>query len=204
MTLKKKVFGYFLPAVLTFTGLVYLGSISSIQQLYYPFFEHLSLRAVSSNQPDIYFKTEKSNARTPNNPNQIVLQFNSKVYLKKLLKEAKITGKRGTYDYKGFVIYITDFFTTPLIFFCCLLSFTPGAWSRKLIALLTGSLIIIGFAYLTVQFRGQYMVAQSGILDIHEREVEWYQLLTYAFSDIATIKFALLEWILLAFQKNYY
>lgn len=201
MTLKKKVFGYFLPAVLTFSVLVYLASIPAIQKSYYPAFEQFTLMAVSNSQPDIYFKTKTGTTQTPENPNQVVLLFNSKAYLKELLKEAISTGKRGSYDYKGFVIYITDFFTTPLIFFCCLLIFTPGTWSRKLISLLIGSLIILGFAYLTVQFRGLYMVAQSNVIDMHEKDVEWYQLLTYAFSDVATITVALLTWVLLAFQK---
>ena len=202
MKLKVKLFRYFFPAVLSFFVLVGLAAIPSVQKWYCPIFKDFILVAASSGQSTIYFKIKEANKKNAGISNNVVVLFNSKAYLQSLIEQAKATGKKGAYDYKGFEITVTDYFTTPLLFFFCLLLYTPSALHQKLLSLLMGSAAIIGFAYLTIQFKSFHMVAESGIMDYSTNQATFYELLAYVFSNVATITVALLAWILLAFRES--
>lgn len=204
MTLKRKLLRYFLPMVLTFSILSMLSTFSAVQTLYYRVFEKITLVAASKAQPEIYFKTKRGTLQTPADPNQVVLLFNSKAYLQSLLDKAENDRQKVAYPYKGFVIYITESYMTPLIFFLSLMLLSPNSWTNKLIAGLLGIGLILSFAYLSVHFKTIFLVADSGVTNtpVDTRDKQLYELLSYLFSNVTTITVAILTWILLTFNKN--
>ena len=204
MNLRHILLRYFLPMVACFFILSFISLVPAIQNSYYPTFEEISLSAAESKQPDVYFKTQKGTEEAPNHPDKITLLFNSKAYLRALVDRAKATGQQGVYDYKEFVLSISEYFITPIIFFFSLLLVTPGAIGRKLLNFIIGSILIIGFAYLTVRFRSYLAVAESNLpgMSFDPREIKAYKLLSFAFSSVTTITIVLLIWILLAFRKS--
>jgi len=61
----------------------------------------------------------------------------------------------------------------------------------------------MGFAYLTIYFRGLYLVATSGVLgELDANTIKGYKLISFLFSSITTITVVLIVWILLAFRKS--
>ena len=200
MNLKTILLRYFLPMTVCFFGLSILNLSPAIQKTYYPFFEKFTLNTLIPSQPDIYFKIKEGE---PDNYNQIPVLYNTKKRLQAIIDRSRATGQPGEYTYKGFELPIDEFFVTPLIFFFSLLAFTPGDWKRKILNFFIGILLIMGFAYCTVYFRGLHMVAESGVLGVLDgRTLKAYKLLSYAFSSISTITVVLLVWILLAFRKS--
>ena len=190
--------------VASFFVLSFVFMIPTVQNSYYSFFEKIALSAATSSNSDVYFKAKKGTEEAPNHPDKTTILFNSKSYLQALVERAKATGQQGVYDYKGFVVTITEYFITPLIFFFSLMIVTPGAIGRKLFNFLLGSLLIIGFAYLTIRFRSCFAIAESGLpgMSFSPREIKAYKLLSFALSSITTITIVLLLWVLLAFRKS--
>jgi len=203
MSLKQKILFLFLPAFCTFILFTYLNSLPNVQKFYYPFFEKTTLTAASTGQPTIYFKI-KEKATTSTDFDEITVLFNTKDHLQKLLIAERKTGKRGAYDYKGFIIEISETYVTPLIFFLSLLIVGPRNWRKKLIGCILGGIIIMVFAYVTVYFRSMSMVADSGVtgIDYHPKELEWKRLMAYLFSNVTTITVVLLTWFLFAFDRT--
>ena len=190
--------------VASFFVLSFVFMIPAVQNSYYSFFEKMALSAATSSNSDVYFKAKKGSEAAPNHPDKTTILFNSKAYLKALVDRAKATGQTGSYDYKGFVVTISGYFITPLIFFFSLMLVTPGAIGRKLVNFILGSILIIGFAYLTVMFRSYFAVAESDLpgMSFSPREIKAYKLLSFALSSVTTITVVLLLWILLAFRKS--
>lgn len=204
MNLRHILLRYFLPMVASFFVLSFVFMVPAIQNSYYSLFEKVSLFAASSHQPDLYFKTQKGSEEAPGNPDKVTILFNTNDYLRAIIKRSRATGQQGVYDYKGFVLSISENFTTPLIFFFSLLMVTPGKLPRKLLNLLIGSLLIIAFAYLTVRVRSNFAIAEAGLpgMSFDPREVKGYKILSYAFSSVTTVTVVLVVWILLAFRKS--
>jgi len=178
--------------------------IPAVQQVYYPFFEKISLAALSNSQPKMYFKAKKGTKDNPSNTNKISLLFNSKRTLQKEINRSKATGQPGNYQYAGFVLTIDETFIAPLIFFFSLLLVTPGQWTRKLLGFIVGTALVLGFTYLTVRFKGFHNVAESGVADVayDAYDLKYYKLLHYAFSSVTSITVVLLIWILVSFRKS--
>ncbi len=203
MDLKHILLRYFLPMTICFFGLSLLNLIPSVQKAYYPIFEKITLSTLTTSQPDMYFKSRPGGETDPKNHNKITVLHNTKKHLQAIIDRSRATGQQGQYDYKGFIITIDEHFITPLIFFFSLLIVTPGNWKRKLINLMIGSVLIMGFAYLTVYFKGFYMVANSGVLGVVDANtLKGYKLISFLFSSITTITIVVLVWILLAFRKS--
>ena len=203
MDLKHILLRYFLPMTICFFGLSLLNLIPSIQKTYYPIFEKYTLSIATAGQPDMYFKSRPGGETDPNNYNKITVLHNTKKHLQAIIDRSRATGRQGQYDYKGFIVTIDEHFITPLIFFFSLLLVTPGNWKRKLINFLIGSVLIMGFAYLTIHFKSLHMVATSGVLGVVDANtLKGYKLISYLFSSITTITVVLIVWILLAFRKS--
>ncbi len=190
--------------IVCFFLLSFISLIPAVQHSYYGLFEKIALHAAETSNADIYFKTRKGTEEAPNHPDKVTLLFNTKAYLQTIIDRSKATGQQGVYDYKGVVISISEYFITPLIFFFSLLMVTPGKLTRKLLNLLLGGLLIIGFAYLTVRFRVNFGIAEAGLpgMSFGPREFKAYKLLSFALSSVTTITVVLLLWGLLAFRKS--
>jgi len=190
--------------VASFFVLSLLAMVPAVQNTYYSVFEKIALSSASSNHSDLYFKTKKGSEEAPGNPDKVTILFNTNAYLKAIIERSRATGQQGVYDYKGFVLSISEYFITPLIFFFSLLLVTPGKIPRKLLNFLLGSLLIIGFAYLTIRFRSNFAIVEAGLpgMSFDPQEIKGHKLLSYAFSSVTTITVVLLVWILLAFRKS--
>jgi len=139
MDIKRIILRYFLPLVVCFFGLSLLNMVPAVQQVYYPFFEKISVAALTNSQPKMHFKAKKGTKEAPNNTNKISLLFNSKKTLQKEIDRSKAEGRPGNYQYAGFVLTIDETFMAPLIFFFSLLLVTPGEWKRKLLGFIIGT-----------------------------------------------------------------
>ena len=201
MTLKQKLLHYFLPSILLFAALNWASTYPRVQLFYHSFFEQISLRACTAPHPEIYFKTKDTNTTTK--LDELTILFNSKEYLRKLIEAAKLSGRKGAYDYKGFIIYINETYVIPLIFFVSLVALMPMQIAKKIAFLILGCILIIGFAYLTVYFKSISIIADSGVtgIDYFPKELEFYRLRSYVFSSVTTISIALLLWFPLFFTK---
>jgi len=178
--------------------------LPAVQQTYYPFFEKISLAALTNSQPSIYFKAKKGTENNSADANKVSLLFNSKKTLQQEIDRSRATGQTGNYKYAGFVLAIDETFTAPLIFFLSLLLITPGKWPRKLLGFIVGTALVLGFTYLTVRFKGLHIVAESGLAGVAytANELKATKLLHYAFSSVTSITVVLLIWILVAFRKS--
>lgn len=203
MDLKHILLRYFLPMTICFFGLSLLNLIPSVQKAYYPVFEKFTVSTLTASQPEIYFKSKPGGETDPNNHNKITVLHNTKKHLQAIIDRSRATGQQGQYDYKGFIVTIDEHFVTPLIFFFSLLIVTPGNWKRKFFNFLIGSLLIMGFAYLTIYFRGIHMVATSGVLGaVDPNTLKGYKVISFIFSSITTITVVFTVWVLVAFRKS--
>ena len=203
MDLKHILLCYFLPMIVCFFGLSLLNLIPSVQKAYYPVFEKITLIIATTSQPEVYFKSRVGGETDPNNYNKITVLYNTKKHLQAIIDRSRATGKQGQYDYKGFIVTIDEHFVTPLLFFFSLLIVTPGKWNRKLLNFLIGSVLIMGFAYLTIYFKGFNMVASSGVLGVVDANtLKGYKLISFLFSSVTTITVVLIIWIIVAFRKS--
>ena len=188
----------FFPAVLFFLLLSGLNTLPTVQKIYYPAFEKLTLAAASYGQSDIYFKSRLNRQGNPANSSEVIVLFNSKAYLQQLIQQEKRSGKRSAYDYKGFSVHVSETFVTSLIFFLALLLIVSADIQKKLLYFITGAFLTLGFANLTVVFKRWSLVADSGVtgIDYYPKELEFYRLLSYLFSNVTTITFVLVLWLL--------
>jgi len=206
MNLRHILLKYFLPMVASFFVLSFVFMIPTIQNTYHSLFAGISQSAASFNKPYLYFTTKKGSETAPEHPDKVRVLFNTNAYLQAIIdiNRTKPTGQKVAYDYKGFELSISEYFITPLIFFFSLLLVTPGKIPRKMLNFLIGSLLIIGFAYLTVRFRSNYAIVEAGLpgMSFDPREIKGYKLLSYVFSSVTTVTVVLLTWILLAFRRS--
>ncbi|MEM6317518.1 MAG: hypothetical protein AAF960_07595 [Bacteroidota bacterium] len=204
MNLKRILLRYFLPFFLSFATLSVLSLNGSFQKVIYPFFENFAITALNNDFEDTYFKAKPKGPTTDLNYNNISVLFQSKRTLTAIMEEARRTNSRASYDYLGFNITVDETFVAPLIFFLCLLLFSPGSWKNKAIAFVLGSLLILGFSYLIIHFKGLYMVSKSGVRDLayNENDINFFQFLHFFFSGITIVTVVLLTWILVAFRKS--
>ena len=177
---------------------------STIQKVYYPRFEAFTISTLNGGLTDTYFKSKPKGTTTDFDYNTIGVLFQSKKVLTAITQEAKRRNLQAQYDYQGFYMTIDETFVAPLLFFTCLLIFTPGSWQNKVIAFIFGTLLIMGFAYLIVYFKGLYMVSKSGVRDmIYEtNSLNFFQVLHFFFSSVTIVSVVLLTWILVAFRKS--
>ena len=204
MNLRSLILKKFLPLVVLFMTLSILSLNSTIQKVYYPAFEAFTVSALNNQLTDTYFKGKPKSAATDFDYNTIGVLFQSKKVLTAITQEAKRRNLQAQYDYQGFLITIDETFIAPLLFFSCLLLFTPGSWKNKGIAFILGVLLILGFAYLIVYFKGLYMVSKSGVRDMiyDANSIKFFQLLHFFFSSVTIVSVVLLTWILVAFRKS--
>ena len=202
MNLRRILLRFFLPMVGSFFILSLVSMLPAVQKVYYESFQDFALSAVENSDPAIHYKVKKG-MEDEGAPSAVTLLFNSKQYLQALINRAKVTGQHN-YDYFGITVNINEHFITPLIFFFSLLLVSPGNWKRKLLNFFLGSLLIIGFAYLTVRFKAFYSVAEAGMpgLIYDAREIKAYKVMSFFFSSVTTITVVLLVWILSAFRKS--
>lgn len=204
MNLRNLLLKKFLPFVLLFLTLSLLSMSSKLQKVYYPVFSSFASSVLNGAIADTYFKAKPKSAQTDFDYNTIGVLFQSKKTLSAVTNDAKRRNIRPKYDYQGFNLKIDETFIAPLIFFACLLIFTPGSWKHKGIAFLIGVLLILGFAYLIVYFKGLYMVSKSGVRDLQyaANDVSFFRLLHFVFSSVTIVTVVLLTWILVAFRKS--
>lgn len=204
MNLKNLILKRFLPLVVLFMTLSILSLNSSIQKVYYPLFEAFTISTLNGGLDDTYFKGKPKGANTDFDYNTIGVLFQSKRVLTAITKEAKRRNLQAQYDYQGFNITIDETFIAPLLFFICLLIFTPGSWKNKGIALILGMALILGFAYLIIYFKGLYMVSKSGVRDViyDGNSIKFFQLLHFFFSSVTIVTVVLFTWILVSFRKS--
>ena len=204
MDLKSLILKKFLPFVVLFMTLSVLSTNSSFQKVVYPIFNNFTIGALNNGLEDTYFKAKPKRKETDFNYNNISVLFQSKRILSAIANEAKQQRKQAQYTYKGFNITVDETFVAPLIFFICLLIFTPGSLKNKGIALLFGTLLILGFAYLIVYFKGLYMVSKSGVRDLaySTNDINFFQLLHFFFSGVTIVTVVLVTWIAVAFRKS--
>ena len=177
---------------------------SNIQKVYYPIFSSFATSVLNNSLTDTYFKDKPKTTQTDFDYNTIGVLFQSKKTLTAVTNEAKRRNVQAKYDYQGFKLKIDETFIAPLIFFACLLIFTPGSWNNKSIAFLIGALLILGFAYLIVYFKGLYMVSKSGVRDLQyaANDINFFRLLHFFFSSVTIVTVVLLTWILVSFRKS--
>ena len=204
MNLKNLILKKFIPLVVLFMTLSILSMNSAIQKVYYPVFEAFTISTLNSGLTDTYFKGKPKRTNTDFDYNKIGVLFQSKRVLTAITEEAKRRNLQGQYDYQGFNITIDETFIAPLLFFICLLIFTPGSWKNKGIALILGMALILGFAYLIVYFKGLYMVSKSGVRDMtyEANSIQFFQILHFFFSSVTIVIVVLLTWILVSFRKS--
>ncbi len=204
MNLRNLILKKFLPLVVLFMTLSVLSLNSTIQKVYYPAFEAFTVSALNGQLTDTYFKSKPKGATTDFDYNTIGVLFQSKKVLTAITQEAKRRNLQAQYDYQGFNMTIDETFIAPLLFFTCLLIFTPGSWKNKGIAFLFGALLILGFAYLIVYFKGLYMVSKSGVRDMiyDASSIKFFQILHFFFSSVTIVSVVLLTWVLVAFRKS--
>ena len=204
MNLRNLILKKFLPLVALFMTLSILSMSSAVQKVYYPIFEAFTISTLNGGLTDTYFKGKPKGANTDLDYNTVAVLFQSKRVLTAITTEAKRRNLQAQYDYKGFNITIDETFVAPLLFFICLLIFTPGSWKNKGLALLFGTILIMGFAYLIVYFKGLYMVGKSGVREVSYdgNSIQFFQLLHFFFSSVTIVSVVLLTWILVAFRKS--
>ena len=204
MNIKDLILKKFLPLVVLFMTFSVLSMNSTIQKVYYPLFEAFTISTLKGGLEDTYFKGKPKGANTDVDYNTIGVLFQSKRVLTAITREAKRRNVQARYDYQGFNITIDETFIAPLLFFICLLIFTPGSWKNKGIALILGMTLILGFAYLIVYFKGLYMVSKSGVRDMayDANGIKLFQLFHFFFSSVTIVTVVLLTWILVAFRKS--
>ncbi|MEM1120699.1 MAG: hypothetical protein AAGJ18_09635 [Bacteroidota bacterium] len=204
MNLKQLLLKKFLPFFLLFMVLS-IGSMNGdFQKAVYPFFSNFSTTILNNRLTDTYFKAKPKNAQTDFEYNKISVLFQSKRVLSAETRAAQQAKRQPRYKYKGFNVTIDETFVAPLIFFICLLIFTPGSWKNKGIALVIGSIFILGFAYLIVYVKGLYMVSKSGVRDLaySSNDINFFQLLHFFFSSVTIVTVVLITWIAVAFRKS--
>lgn len=181
-----------------------LSMVSSVQKVYYPIFENFSVATLNNGLKDVYFKGKPKGAQTDLDYNTINVLFQSKRVLSSITTNAKRTNTRPQYKYSGFKVAVDETFIAPLIFFFCLLIFTPGAWKKKLLSFVLGTILILGFAYLIVYFKGLFMVSKSGVRDLayRENDLNFFLILHYVFSAVTIVTVVLFTWILVSFRKS--
>jgi len=204
MNLKNLILKKFLPLVILFMTLSILSLNSTIQKVYYPAFEAFTISTLNGRLADTYFKGKPKGEATDFDYNTIGVLFQSKRVLTAITQEAKRRNLQAQYDYQGFNITIDETFIAPLLFFTCLLIFTPGSWKNKGIAFILGTLLILGFAYLIVYFKGLYMVSKSGVRDMiyDANGIKFFQILHFFFSSVTIVSVVLFTWILVSFRKS--
>jgi len=204
MDLQSLLLKKFLPFVLLFLTLSILSLSSNVQKMYYPVFSSFSTSILNNSITDTYFKDKPKTAKTDFDYNTIGVLFQSKKVLTAKTNDAKRRNVQAKYDYQGFKLKIDETFIAPLIFFACLLIFSPGSWKHKGIAFLIGTLLILGFAYLIVYFKGLYMVSKSGVRDLQyaANDISFFRLLHFFFSSVTIVTVVLLTWILVSFRKS--
>lgn len=204
MNLRNLILKKFLPLVVLFMTLSIISMSSTVQKVYYPVFEAFTMSVLNNGLADTYFKGKPKGPNTDLDYNTIGVLFQSKRVLTAITNEAKRRNLQAQYDYQGFTLTIDETFIAPLLFFICLLIFTPGSWKNKGLALLLGTILIMGFAYLIVYFKGLYMVGKSGVRDVSYdgNSIQFFQLLHFFFSSVTIVSVVLLTWILVAFRKS--
>ncbi len=204
MNLRNLILKKFLPLVVLFMTLSIISMSSTVQKVYYPVFEAFTVSLLNNGLTDTYFKGKPKGPTTDLDYNTIGVLFQSKRVLTAITKEAKRRNLQAQYDYQGFTLAIDETFIAPLLFFICLLIFTPGSWKNKGLSLLFGTILIMGFAYLIVYFKGLYMVGKSGVRDVSYdgNSIQFFQLLHFFFSSVTIVSVVLLTWILVAFRKS--
>lgn len=187
-----------------FMTLSVLSTSTTFQKAVYPTFSNFTMGALNGKLTDTYFKAKPKNAQTDFDYNTIAVLFQSKKVLQAATDEARRRNANPRYNYKGFNITVDETFVAPLIFFCCLLIFTPGSLKNKGIALILGTLLILGFGYLIVYFKGLYMVSKSGVRDLayNQNDINFFQLLHFFFSSVTIVTVVLITWITVAFRKS--
>lgn len=204
MNLRTLLLKKFLPFVLLFITLSILSLNSNIQKVYYPVFSYFTASVLNTSLTDTYFKNKPKSSQTDFDYNTVGVLFQSKKVLTAITNEAKRKNVQASYNYKGFNLKIDETFIAPLIFFTCLLIFTPGSWKHKGVAFLFGTLLILGFTYLIVYFKGLYMVSKSGIRDLQysPNDINFFKILHFFFSSVTIVSVVLLTWILVSFRKS--
>lgn len=204
MNLKNLLLKKFLPFVLLFITLSVLSLNSNVQKIFYPPFSSFATTVLNNSLTDTYFKNKPKSAQTDLDYNNIAVLFQSKKTLTAVTNEAKRRGVKASYKYKGFNLRVDETFLAPLIFFTCLLIFTPGSWKHKAIAFLAGTLLILGFSYLIVHFKGLYMVSRSGVRDLQyaSNDISFFRFLHFFFSPVTIVTVVLVTWILVSFRKS--
>jgi len=204
MNLRNLLLKKFLPFVILFLVLSLLSMSSNVQKVYYPVFSNFATSILNNAITDTYFKDKPKTVQTDFDYNTIGVLFQSKKVLTAVTNEAKQRNVQASYDYQGFKLKIDETFIAPLIFFACLLIFTPGSWKHKSIAFLVGTLLILGFAYLIVYFKGLYMVSKSGVRDLQyaTNDINFFKILHFFFSAVTIVTVVLLTWILVSFRKS--
>lgn len=204
MNLRALLLKKFLPFVILFMTLSILSMNSSVRKTFYSPFESFTISTLNRNIGDTYFKAKPKGAQTDYNYNNVSVLFQSKRVLRAIANDAKERNIQASYSYKGFNLTIDETFIAPLIFFYCLLVFTPGSWKQKVVALIIGTLLILGFAYLIVYFKGLFMVSKSGVRDLQytSNDLNFFQILHFFFSAVTIVSVVLLTWILVAFRKS--
>ena len=204
MNLQTILLKKFLPFVLLFLTLSVLSMSSNVQKVYYPIFSNFATSILNNSISDTYFKDKPKTAKTDFDYNTVGVLFQSKKVLMAITNEAKRQNVQGRYDYQGFKLKIDETFIAPLIFFTCLLIFTPGSWKNKAVAFIIGTLLILGFAYLIVYFKGLYMVSKSGVRDLQyaANDINFFKILHFFFSSVTIVTVVLLTWILVSFRKS--
>lgn len=204
MNLRQILLKKFLP----FAGLFLLLSIislsDSVQKAYYPLFENFTISSLNNALTDTYFKAKPKQANTDFDYDNIAVLFQSKRVLTSITEQAKKRNMQAQYRYKGFNLAVGETFIAPLTFFICLLIFSPGSLKNKAIALVLGTAIIMGFAYLIVYFKGLYMVSKSGVRDLtySQNDINFFQLMHFFFGAVTIVTVVLLTWILVTFRKS--
>ncbi len=204
MNLRNILLKKFLPFVLLFFVLSLLSMSSNIQKVYYPVFTSFATSVLNNSITDTYFKDKPKTAQTDFDYNTIGVLFQSKKVLTEATNEAKRRNVKAQYNYQGFKLKIDETFIAPLIFFACLLIFTPGSWRNKSLAFLLGTLLILGFAYLIVYCKGLYMVSKSEVRDLQyaPNDINFFKILHFFFSSVTIVTVVLLTWILVSFRKS--
>ena len=175
-----------------------------MQQFYYPVFEKFTNSVLNNTITDTYFKGKPKGANTDYDYNTIGVLFQSKKVLKAIMAEAKRRNVQARYDYQGFTIKIDESFIAPLSFFICLLLFSPGSLKNKFFAFIIGSLLIMGFAYFIVYFKGLFMVSKSGIRDLQytANDLNFFKFMHFFFSSVTVVTAVIVTWILVTFKKS--
>jgi hypothetical protein len=204
MNLRTILLKYFLPFVLVFMTLSVLSLLPSVQKTYYPLFKSYTISSLNKALTDTYFKAKPKGENTDYDYNTVAVLFQSKRQLTAVTNEAKRTNTQPRYNYLGFKITIDETFVAPLIFFLCLLLFTPSTPKRKLISLILGTLLILAFAYLIIYFKGLYMVSKSGVRDLayNQNDINFFQTMHFFFSSVTIVTAVLITWILVTFRKS--